>query len=113
MKAYITGCAGFIGSNMIESLIAKDWEIVGVDNLSTGRKEFISKFFRNQNFKFFNIDLCNQSEILETIKGSDYVFDYIVSTSSDFLKTKQLRLKVVLPFWRPENFQYFFADKKV
>lgn len=76
MKAYITGCAGFIGSNMIESLIAKDWEIVGVDNLSTGRKEFISKFFRNQNFKFFNIDLCNQSEILETIKGSDYVFHF-------------------------------------
>ena len=76
MRAYITGCAGFIGSNMVETLLAKGWEIVGVDNLSTGRKEFVNKFFENKKFKFLNIDLLNQNEISETIKGSDYVFHF-------------------------------------
>lgn len=76
MKAYITGCAGFIGSNMVQALLAKGWEVIGVDNFTTGRKEFIDKFSENNNFKFFNIDLCDQNKILDTIIGSNYVFHF-------------------------------------
>ena len=76
MKAYINGCAGFIGSNMVQALLAKGWEVIGVDNFTTGRKEFIDKFSENNNFKFFNIDLCDQNKILDTIIGSNYVFHF-------------------------------------
>ena len=34
----ITGCAGFIGSNLVSTLLKKKFKIIGIDNLSTGKK---------------------------------------------------------------------------
>ena len=59
----ITGCAGFIGSNLSESLLKDYNKIVGVDNLSTGRECNIP---RHKNFKFYKIDLTNK-EALDVI----------------------------------------------
>ena len=40
MKTYlVTGCAGFIGSNLVDLLLKKNFTIVGIDNLSTGKKK--------------------------------------------------------------------------
>ena len=48
-KALVTGCAGFIGSNLIKSLIDKNYIVTGVDNFRTGQKKFIKNFFNKKN----------------------------------------------------------------
>lgn len=52
-KVLITGVAGFIGSNLLDYLIEQtDWQIVGVDNCSTGTKENIKQHNNNPRFEF-------------------------------------------------------------
>ena len=43
MKVLVTGGAGFIGSHIVDLLIENGYEVVIVDNLSTGKEEFINK----------------------------------------------------------------------
>lgn len=52
----VTGCSGFIGSHLVELLLKKKNYVVGLDNLSTGRKKFIYNF-NKKNFKFYKVDL--------------------------------------------------------
>ena len=53
----VTGGAGFIGSNLIESLLKKDEIVICLDNLETGSKENIKKWLDNKNFKFIFHDV--------------------------------------------------------
>ena len=51
----ITGCAGFIGSHLVDFLLKKNFKIIGLDNLSTGKNFFLKKANKNKNFKFYFI----------------------------------------------------------
>ena len=42
MKIIVTGCAGFIGSHIVDECINRGWTVHGIDNLTTGRKENIN-----------------------------------------------------------------------
>ena len=61
-KILITGCAGFIGSNLLDALLKKNFEIIGIDNFSTGKKKFIKKNLNNKSFKFYNFNLINKKK---------------------------------------------------
>jgi UDP-glucose 4-epimerase len=69
MKVLITGGAGFIGSNIADLLIENGYEVVIVDNLSTGKHEFI-----NKKAVFYNKDITDDDlhEVFEKEKP-DYV----------------------------------------
>lgn len=70
-KVLITGVAGFIGSNLLDYLLLHtDWQIDGIDNLSTGTENNISHVLGNTRFQFINADLCE----LESLKPYSCVF---------------------------------------
>lgn len=53
MKAYIvTGCAGFIGSHLCETLLKSGHYVIGIDDMSTGTKENLDIIESHQNFQF-------------------------------------------------------------
>ncbi len=56
-KIVVTGCAGFIGSNLVDKLLSNNRRVIGIDNLSTGQNKDGSKAFKNKNFDVVNMDL--------------------------------------------------------
>lgn len=69
MKYLVTGGAGFIGSNLADTLINQGDKVVIIDNLSTGKKENI-----NSQAEFINADIRNLEEIKPYFNGIDGVF---------------------------------------
>ncbi len=73
--ALVTGSAGFIGSNLVDDLLSKNFYVIGVDNFRTGKKEFIKNQLKNKNFIFKKIDLTNRKNFLSLSKYKiDIVF---------------------------------------
>ncbi len=52
MRAVVTGAAGFIGSHLTEALIARGWDVLGIDNFITGNPRNIAGLFGNEKFRF-------------------------------------------------------------
>lgn len=74
MATYIvTGCAGFIGSNVVDRLLSLGHKVCGIDNFSTGRVDFIRYALTNRSFTFIEADLLNLSELKMIFKGGEVV----------------------------------------
>lgn len=79
MTWLVTGAAGFIGSNLVEALLAQDQKVVGLDNFSTGRKSNLEQVQRLvskpqwKQFRFVSGDLGNVDTCREVCQGVDYV----------------------------------------
>jgi UDP-glucose 4-epimerase len=69
MKALVTGGAGFIGSHLVDLLIAKDCEVVVIDNLSTGRRSQVP-----ENVFFLEGDVGDADLRAKALPGCDVVF---------------------------------------
>lgn len=69
-KCLVTGGAGFIGSNLVDALIGEGYNVVIIDDLSTGKREYL-----NSRAKFYELDICSEEvkEVFEKEKF-DYVF---------------------------------------
>ena len=63
MKNLVTGGAGFLGSHLIDKLIARGERVVCIDNLSTGNINNISHLFENDSFEFIEHDVINPTNI--------------------------------------------------
>lgn len=73
MKVLVTGCAGFIGSNLVDRLLNAGYFVVGIDNLSTGQYRFLQNAFKNENFIFYEKDLlCD--DLNDCFAGVNLVF---------------------------------------
>lgn len=73
-KVLVTGGAGFIGSHLCESLVKLGVHVKCFDNLSTGRRDHISRLLDEPNFKFIEGDLQSLSEVEEAVASVDVVF---------------------------------------
>ena len=70
----VTGCAGFIGSNLTDRLLSEGHEVVGIDNLTTGREAFLEYACSSDKFDFKNIDILNTDELTVALNGCNTVF---------------------------------------
>jgi UDP-glucose 4-epimerase len=75
-KVLVTGCAGFVGSNMVDDLLSKKNQVIGIDNLSTGKKFFLNKALKNKNFKFYKRDLKYYKSLIKIFKDCEVVYHF-------------------------------------
>ena len=59
----ITGCAGFIGSNLVKYFLNQKKIIIGVDNLKLGKLKNIKNLLKNRNFSFKKLDVSNLKDL--------------------------------------------------
>ena len=74
-KVFVTGCAGFIGSHLVDALLRNDNDVVGIDNLSAGKMTFLTDAHRSKRFKFIRLDLLKE-DIAPAMGGCDAVFHF-------------------------------------
>ena len=72
-KVLVTGGAGFIGSNLCETLLDQGNKVVCLDNFATGHKKNIEPFLENSNFTLIEGDIRNYEDCERAVKGVDYV----------------------------------------
>ena len=74
MKAFVSGGAGFIGSNLVDRLLDLGHEVTVYDNLSTGLLQF-SEYAREFDcFRLVKGDLLDEDSLSEAITGHEFVF---------------------------------------
>jgi len=74
VKALITGGAGFIGSHLAERLLEDGYEVIVLDNLSTGSIDNIAHLKTRQGFDYYIDTVTNESLLAELIDRSNVVF---------------------------------------
>lgn len=72
-KVLVTGGAGFIGSNLCETLLQLNSQVVCLDNFATGKRENLSAFETNPNFTLIEGDIRNLEDCKKAVNGVDYV----------------------------------------
>ena len=73
VKILISGGAGFIGSNLCVFFLAKQYEVICLDNFSTGHRYNVSSFYENEKFHLIEGDIRDINTCHEAVKGVDYV----------------------------------------
>src|SRR5437868_6832326 len=74
MRYFITGCAGFIGSNLTDKLLDAGHEVIGYDNFSTGMREFLKNATSFSTFTLIENDLLHRDALTSAMQGVDMVF---------------------------------------
>jgi UDP-glucose 4-epimerase len=73
MKVLVTGAAGFIGSNLVDYLLASGHTVTGIDNLSTGNLTFLQDAQQHSNFRLIRADLFAENSWQPSFEGHDLV----------------------------------------
>ena len=72
-RVVVTGCAGFIGSNICKTLVDLNADVYCLDNLSTGHKSNIECLINRKNFKFLQGDITDLKTCQFSCQNMDFV----------------------------------------
>lgn len=73
-SVFITGAAGFIGSNLALALIDKGYQVIGFDNLSQGNMRNLAAINNHKNFRFIKGDVLNNADLLSVNEQIDAIY---------------------------------------
>ena len=90
-RSFVTGGAGFIGSHLVDALMARGDEVVVYDNLSNGKTSFLAQHEGSPRFRFVHADILDTADVALAMKGSDIVWH--VAADPD-VRTSGLRAEV-------------------
>ena len=74
MHYFITGCAGFIGSNLTDKLLKEGHTVVGYDNFNTGIDKFLIEAKKSPHFTLIKGDLLDKNHLINSMKDCDFIF---------------------------------------
>ena len=74
MRYFVTGGAGFIGSNLVDRLLEAGHAVTAYDNLSTGQLRFLEKAQKRPQFRLIEGDVLDERKLADSVKGHDFVF---------------------------------------
>lgn len=89
MKVLVAGGSGFIGSHLIDALLAEGNDVVCVDNFFIGTKENIAHLKNNAHFKFYEQDLTDLDKVLEIFKKEQVEYVFHLAANSDIQASAQ------------------------
>ncbi len=84
MRVFVTGAAGFIGSHMVDRLLAAGHSVVGFDNMSTGRRRFLEGALADPRFTFHQADLLDRESLGQAMQGAELVVHFAANADVRF-----------------------------
>jgi len=84
MSIFVTGGAGFIGSNFIRLLLNSGHKVTNVDSLTyAANPETIRDFEKNPNYRFVNADIRDKKAMYDVIDKGSFVFNFAAESHVD------------------------------
>lgn len=114
MKVVITGAAGFLGSHLVQRFLKADYDVIGIDNLITGKSENVAHI-SSSNFKFLEHNVIESIPVEEEVDGilhfaspaSPIDFDKI---PLEIMDVNSIGTRNCLEFARKRGIRFFMAS---
>ena len=84
MRVLVTGAAGFIGSHMVDRLLAAGHSVVGFDNMSTGQRCFLDCALIHPRFSSREADLLDRKSLAQAMEGAELVVHFAANADVRF-----------------------------
>jgi UDP-glucose 4-epimerase len=81
---FVTGCAGFIGSNLVDRLLEEGHSVTGFDNFSTGQEKFLDTAILSSKFRLDRGDILDLLALTESMRDADFVFHFAANADVRF-----------------------------
>jgi len=90
VRAFVTGAAGFIGSHLVEALLADGHQVAGLDDLSTGRRENLAAVARHPRFTLVQGSITDARLVDELTAGADQVYHLAAAVGAFVIRDRTL-----------------------
>src|SRR5438105_1560665 len=84
----VTGGAGFIGSHLVDRLLAADNHVLVIDDFSSGKEANLAQHHKEKRLRVEHADVCDSFRMTDLLRGAEFVFH---------LATRNVRLSLVQP----------------